>query len=183
MIGSRKRFVLSIACVNRRTCASEMSRWNGVGTTLSTGSVASASSVAPSSVGRSLTPLRRRGVPLGFFPRPFAFAFSTMGERCHSLSSEVRRLMPRMVKCAKLGKELPAIPYKPFNNELGQRIYDNVSMEAWKGWLEFSKMIVNEYRLDLTSQQGQKLLHEQAEKYFFGEGAQMPPDYVAPPAK
>jgi Fe-S cluster biosynthesis and repair protein YggX len=91
--------------------------------------------------------------------------------------------MPRMVNCAKLGKELPAIPYKPFNNELGQRIYDNVSMEAWKGWLEFSKMIVNEYRLDLTSAQGQKLLHEQAEKYFFGEGAQLPPDYVAPPAK
>ena len=59
--------------------------------------------------------------------------------------------MARMVKCAKLGKELPAIPYKPFNNELGQRIYDNVSLEAWKMWLEFSKMIVNEYRVDLTS--------------------------------
>ena len=66
--------------------------------------------------------------------------------------------MARMVKCAKLGKELPAIPYKPFNNELGQRIYDSISMEAWKGWLEFSKMIVNEYRLDLTSPQGQKLM-------------------------
>ena len=89
--------------------------------------------------------------------------------------------MPRMVKCAKLSRELPAIPYKPFNNELGQRIYDSISMEAWKGWLEFSKMIVNEYRLDLTSPQGQKMLHEQAEKYFFGEGAQLPPDYVAPP--
>ena len=62
--------------------------------------------------------------------------------------------MARMVKCAKLGKELPAIPYKPFNNELGQRIYDNISLEAWKGWLEFSKMIVNEYRLDLTSAAG-----------------------------
>ena len=91
--------------------------------------------------------------------------------------------MARMVKCAKLSRELPAIPYKPFNNELGQRIYDSISMEAWKGWLEFSKMIVNEYRLDLTSPQGQKLLHEQAEKYFLGEGAQVPRDYVAPAAK
>ena len=91
--------------------------------------------------------------------------------------------MPRTVKCAKLGKDLPGLEFKPWNNELGQRIYENVSMDAWKGWLEFSKMIVNEYRLDLTSPQGQKLLHEQAEKYFFGEGAQMPPDYVAPPAK
>ena len=91
--------------------------------------------------------------------------------------------MPRMVNCAKLGKELPAMPYKPFNNELGQRIYDNISMDAWRGWLEFSKMIVNEYRLDLTSPDGQRLLHEQAEKYFFSEGAQLPPDYVAPAAK
>ena len=60
--------------------------------------------------------------------------------------------------------------YKPFNNDLGQRIYDNVSQEAWKQWIEPSKMIVNEYRLDLTSPQGQKLLMEQAEKFFFGGG-------------
>ena len=91
--------------------------------------------------------------------------------------------MARMVKCAKLGKELPGMAYKPFNNELGQRIYDGVSLEAWRMWLEFSKMIVNEYRLDLTSPQGQRLLQEQAEKYFFGEGAALPPDYVPPQAK
>lgn len=93
--------------------------------------------------------------------------------------------MPRMVKCAKLGQELPAIPYKPFNNELGQRIYNEISMDAWKQWLEFSKMIVNEYRLDLTSAQGQKLLYEQAEKFFFTQGgdAERPPDYVPPQAK
>ena len=90
--------------------------------------------------------------------------------------------MARMVKCVKLGKELPAIPYKPFNNELGQRIYDNVSLDAWRGWLEFSKMIVNEYRLDLTSAQGQRMMHEQAEKYFFG-GARAPPDLLPPAAK
>ena len=88
-----------------------------------------------------------------------------------------------MVKCVKLGKELPAIPYKPFSNELGQRIYDNVSLDGWKMWLEFSKMIVNEYRLDLTSASGQKLMYDQAEKYFFGEGAEVPPDFVAPQAK
>ena len=91
--------------------------------------------------------------------------------------------MPRMVKCAKLGQELPGMPYKPFNNELGQRIYDSISQEAWRQWVEFSKMIVNEYRLDLTAPQGQKLLMEQAEKFFFGEGAERPPDYVPPQAK
>ena len=88
-----------------------------------------------------------------------------------------------MVKCAKLGQELPGMLYKPFKNELGQRIFDSVSQEAWKQWIEFSKMIVNEYRLDLTSPQGQQLLMEQAEKFFFGEGADRPPDYVPPPAK
>ena len=91
--------------------------------------------------------------------------------------------MARMVKCVKLGQELPGMVYKPFNNDLGQRIYDNVSQEAWKQWIEASKMIVNEYRLDLTSPDGQKLLMEQAERFFFGEGADRPPDYVPPQAK
>jgi len=86
-----------------------------------------------------------------------------------------------MVKCAKLGQELPGIGYKPFNNELGQRIYDNVSQQAWMMWVEFSKKIVNEYRLDLTSASGQKLLLEQAEQFFFGTGGvENPPDYVPP---
>lgn len=88
--------------------------------------------------------------------------------------------MPRMVKCVKLGEELPGVSYKPFNNDLGQRIYDNVSQQAWMQWVEFSKKIVNEYRLDLTSASGQKLLLDQAEQFFFGAGGQLPPEYVAP---
>jgi len=92
--------------------------------------------------------------------------------------------MPRTVKCVKLGQELPGMVYKPFNNDLGQRIYDNVSQEAWRQWIEASKMIVNEYRLDLTSPQGQKLLMEQAEKFFFGDGStDKPKEYVPPEAK
>ena len=91
--------------------------------------------------------------------------------------------MARMVKCAKLGRELPGVSYVPFKTELGKKIYDSISQEAWKMWVEHSKMIVNEYRLDLASPEGQKVLLEQAEKYFFGEGAQLPPDFVAPAAK
>jgi Fe-S cluster biosynthesis and repair protein YggX len=85
-----------------------------------------------------------------------------------------------MVKCAKLNQELPAIVYKPFNNDLGQRIYDNISQQAWMMWVEFSKKIVNEYRLDLTSPSGQKVLLEQAERFFFGDGGDAPPEFVAP---
>ena len=88
-----------------------------------------------------------------------------------------------MVKCVKLQRELPAIPYKPFDDELGQRIYDNVSAEAWSMWLEHSKMIVNEYRLDLVSEKAHQILKEQCEAFFFGEGAALPPDYVPPQAK
>lgn len=88
--------------------------------------------------------------------------------------------MPRMVKCAKLRQELPGISYKPFNNELGQRIYDNVSQQAWVEWIEYSKCIVNEFRLDLTSPTGQKVLLQQAEQFFFGAGGQNPPEYVPP---
>ena len=55
--------------------------------------------------------------------------------------------MARMVKCVKLSRELPGIKWKPWEDELGQRIYDSVSQEAWKMWLEHSKMLINEYRL------------------------------------
>jgi Fe-S cluster biosynthesis and repair protein YggX len=91
--------------------------------------------------------------------------------------------MARLVKCVKLQKELPGIPYKPFAGELGQRLFDSVSSEAWKMWLEHSKMIVNEFRLDLTNPDAHKILMEQCEQFFFGEGAALPPDYVPPPAK
>ena len=90
--------------------------------------------------------------------------------------------MPRMVNCVKLGRELPGVVYRPFDNELGKRIYDNVSQDAWRQWIEHSKMLVNEYRIDLTSSSGQKMLLEQAEKFFFGEGTDTdkPADFVPP---
>lgn len=91
--------------------------------------------------------------------------------------------MARIVKCAKLGKELPGIAYVPFKNELGKKIYESVSQQAWMLWVEHSKMIVNEYRVDLTSASGQKMLLDEAEKYFFGQGSQLPPDFVAAAAK
>ena len=88
--------------------------------------------------------------------------------------------MARMVQCVKLQRELEGLDKPPFKGEVGQRVFDNVSKEAWRMWLEHSKMIVNEYRLDLVSPQGQKVWMEQLEKYFFGEGSALPPDFVAP---
>jgi Fe-S cluster biosynthesis and repair protein YggX len=91
--------------------------------------------------------------------------------------------MARMVNCVKLGKELPGMKWKPFEDELGQKLYDSVSAEGWKLWLEHSKMLINEYRLDLMTPRAQQILREQVEQFFFGEGSQLPPDYVAPKAK
>ena len=86
--------------------------------------------------------------------------------------------MARMVKCAKLGTELPGLPYKPFNNALGQRIYESISAQAWQEWIEHSKKLVNEYRLDLTLKKSHDTLKEQCEAFLFGDGGQLPPDFV-----
>lgn len=86
--------------------------------------------------------------------------------------------MSRMVKCTKLGETLPGLPYKPFSDALGQRIYDSVSAQAWQLWIEHSKKIVNEYRLDLTQKKAHEVLKEQCEAFLFGDGGSLPPDYV-----
>jgi Fe-S cluster biosynthesis and repair protein YggX len=90
--------------------------------------------------------------------------------------------MPRMVRCVKLGQELEGLDKPPFKGDLGQRLYENVSKNAWRGWLEHSTRLINEYRLDLMSPMGQRVWMEQVEQYFFGEGACEPPDYAPPGA-
>lgn len=86
----------------------------------------------------------------------------------------------RMVQCAKLGKELPGLAETPFDGELGQRIYDNVSQQGWAMWTEHLKMIINEYRLNPGTMEAQELIIKQMEQFFFGEGAALPPEYVPP---
>jgi Fe-S cluster biosynthesis and repair protein YggX len=80
--------------------------------------------------------------------------------------------------CVKLQKELPGLSEPPFDNPLGQRIFENVSQEAWKGWVERMKMIMNEYRLNLGTKEAQDFLMQQMEEYFFGSGGQLPPEFV-----
>ena len=90
----------------------------------------------------------------------------------------------RKVFCVKFQQEMPGLDEVPFDTHpLGQRIYENVSKEAWKLWLEHMKMIMNEYRLNLGTQEAQEFLLKQMEDYFFGEGAAFPPGYVPPRAK
>lgn len=87
--------------------------------------------------------------------------------------------MSRMVTCAKLGQALPGLPFKPFNDALGQRIFDSVSAQAWQLWIEHSKKLVNEYRLDLTQKKAHDVLKEQCAAFLFGEGqVSTPSEYV-----
>ena len=88
--------------------------------------------------------------------------------------------MARMVKCIKLGREAEGLDYSPYPGELGKRIFENVSKEAWKAWLEHQKMLVNENRLNLSDAKARKYLTEQMEKHFFGGGADVAAGYVPP---
>jgi Fe-S cluster biosynthesis and repair protein YggX len=84
----------------------------------------------------------------------------------------------RMIFCKKFQKELPGLTYLPWNTDLGKRVYNEISEEGWKLWTEQAKMILNEYRLNLASPEAQKFLFTQAEAFFFGPGAALPPEYT-----
>lgn len=83
-----------------------------------------------------------------------------------------------MVDCVKFGKRMPGLPKPPLKGEIGAKVYTEVSMDAWRMWLEHSKMLVNEFRLDLMSEQGQQVWFGELEKYFWGEGSQLPPEFT-----
>lgn len=88
-----------------------------------------------------------------------------------------------IVHCVKFGRDMPGLDEPPFDTEFGEKIYHNVSREAWKMWLEYQKMIINEYRLNPATRESQEILVKQMEQFFFGEGAQLPPGYVPPQTK
>jgi Fe-S cluster biosynthesis and repair protein YggX len=89
----------------------------------------------------------------------------------------------RMVKCVKFGKELPGLDTQPWPGELGKRVFENVSAQAWKLWEDRQKMILNEYRLMPWQKEAQQLMAKQMEDFFFGEGAALPPGYVPQQSK
>jgi Fe-S cluster biosynthesis and repair protein YggX len=84
------------------------------------------------------------------------------------------------VFCVKLQKQLPGLDEPPFDNELGRKIYDNVSRQAWGMWMDFCKMLLNEYRLNPARREDQEAIVKQMEQFFFGEGSALPAQYVPP---
>jgi len=88
--------------------------------------------------------------------------------------------MSRMVNCVKLGREAEGLDRPPYPGALGQRVFEHVSKPAWADWLKHQTMLINENRLSPMDPKARKFLEEQMEKYFFGEGAEMPAGYVPP---
>lgn len=88
----------------------------------------------------------------------------------------------RMVQCRKLGKQLPGLSKPPYKNELGRRIYEEVSKEAWDQWLKESVRFINTYRVDLASKEGQDFMMKQTAVYFgFEEGDLAQTAWTPPP--
>ncbi len=86
--------------------------------------------------------------------------------------------MARMVNCVKLGREAEGLDRPPLPGELGKRIYESVSKEAWGAWQVQQTRLINENRLQLADPRARKYLLEQTEKYFFGGGADEASGYV-----
>jgi Fe-S cluster biosynthesis and repair protein YggX len=90
--------------------------------------------------------------------------------------------MTRTVQCIHLKKEGEGLAYPPYPGELGKRIYDNVSKEAFELWKKHQTMLVNENRLNLADARARQYLARQMELFFFGTGADQPQGYVPPSA-
>ncbi|HEX5392918.1 MAG TPA: oxidative damage protection protein [Rhodocyclaceae bacterium] len=90
--------------------------------------------------------------------------------------------MARMVKCIKLGTESEGLDFPPLPGELGKKIYENVSKEAWQQWIKIQTMLINENRLSLVDPRARQYLQEQVTKHFFGEGSDQVSGFVPPQA-
>jgi len=88
--------------------------------------------------------------------------------------------MPRTVYCMYLKREAPGLERIPYPGDLGKRIYENISAEAWQAWLKHQTMLMNEYRLTPIEPKARKFLVEEMEKFLFGGGSEKPKEFVAP---
>ncbi|WP_126452330.1 oxidative damage protection protein [Sulfuriflexus mobilis] len=88
--------------------------------------------------------------------------------------------MSRTVQCVKLGKEAEGLDKPPYPGELGQRIFETISKEAWQQWMGQQTILINEYRISVIDPKGRAFLEEQMEKFLFGAGADTPEAFVPP---
>jgi len=90
--------------------------------------------------------------------------------------------MPRTVYCQYLKREAPGLERVPYPGELGKRIFENISAQAWQEWVRHQTMLLNEYRLSPIEPKARKFLVEEMEKFLFSGGSARPAEFVAPDA-
>ena len=88
--------------------------------------------------------------------------------------------MSKKVHCQLLDQELDALAFQTYPGELGKRIFENISQQAWQQWLALQTMLINENRLSPINPEHRAYLETEMEKYFFGDGSEKPEGYVAP---
>ncbi|MDH3637486.1 MAG: oxidative damage protection protein [Gammaproteobacteria bacterium] len=88
--------------------------------------------------------------------------------------------MSRTVHCVKLGREAEGLDYPPWPGELGKKVYENISKEAWQQWVQHQTMIINEYRLNPLDPKAKEMIVTEMEKFLFGSGSHKPEGYVRP---
>ncbi len=88
--------------------------------------------------------------------------------------------MSKKVHCQLLDRKLDALAFQTYPGELGKRIFENISQQAWQQWLALQTMLINENRLSPINPKHRAYLEAEMEKYFFGEGSEKPEGYVAP---
>lgn len=88
--------------------------------------------------------------------------------------------MGRMVHCVKLNRDSEGLDTRTYPGDLGQRIFENVSKEAWQMWLSHQTMLINEYRLSPIEPEARQFLETEMERFFFGDGGAKPAEYSEP---
>lgn len=88
--------------------------------------------------------------------------------------------MTRMIQCAYLKREAQGLERPPYPGELGKRIYQSISKEAWARWMQHQTMLINEYRLTPIEPKARRFLEGEMEKFLFGKGSQAPEGYRPP---
>ena len=87
--------------------------------------------------------------------------------------------MSRKVHCVKLEREAEGLDFQPYPGELGKKIWESVSKEAWQMWLDHQTMLINEHRLNPLDPKARAFIEKEMDNYFFGEGSKLPGGFVA----
>ncbi len=85
--------------------------------------------------------------------------------------------MTRTVNCHYLKQDAEGLDFPPYPGELGQKIFTNISKQAWQKWLNHQTMLINEYRLSMIDPQAREFLTQEMQKFLFGEGSEKPTGY------